>query len=180
MKILSKGNLSKIADSAFFKDSELAVGWPDGNKTAVYYAAQKNGKNMKNGKSIPAGKPVSLAMVARTLNYGREAGCTVSGHRYPAIPPRPFMDLASANFAKKADAILRRLLPRYISGQMTARQLFEFLGQKGVDEIKDSMRNGQWVALSPYTIANRRHGGDKPLIDTSTLVNSVSFEIRNK
>lgn len=112
MKILSKGNLSRIADSAFFRDSELAVGWPDGNRTAVYYSRQKSENYRKGGgKSVPAGKPVSLAMVARTLNYGREAGCTVSGHRYPAIPPRPFMDLASANFAKKADAILRRLLP---------------------------------------------------------------------
>lgn len=178
---MNLSGLAKIADSDFFRNGELAVGWPDANKTAVYYERQKKGGYKEGGgKSVPAGRPVSLAMIARTLHYGREAGCTVSGHRYPAIPPRPFMDLAAANFAKKAPAILRKLLPKYLSGQMGARQVFEFLGQKGADEIKEAMRNGPWVALSEYTKANRRHGGDRPLIDSGTLLNSVSFEIRPK
>lgn len=179
MKIFDKANLPQIAD--FFKGHDLAVGWPDANRTAVYYEKQKKrGYRKGHGKSIPAGKPVSLAMIARTLHYGREAGCTVDGRRYPAIPPRPFMDLASENFAKKAGAILRRLLKKYGSGEMNARQVFEFLGQKAADEIKKAMRNGAWTPLSPSTVASRRHGGAKPLIDTGTLVNSVSFEIKPK
>lgn len=178
---LKMSALAKIADSEFFRNNEVAVGWPDANKTAVYYERQKkSGYKAGNGKSIPAGKPVSLAMIARTLHYGREAGCTVSGRRYPAIPPRPFMDLAAERLAKKAPAILRKLLPKYLSGQMSARQLFEFIGQKGAGEIKESMLNGPWAALSDYTKANRRHGGDRPLVDTGTLMNSVSFEIRPK
>lgn len=181
MKILNTSNLAKISESGVFKDSELAVGWPDGNKTAVYYEVQKKGGYSEGGgKSIPSGKPVSLAMIARTLHYGREAGCTVSGHRYPAIPPRPFMDLAAENFAKKARAILDKLLPRYLSGQMDARGVLEFLGQKAADEIKTAMRSGPWTPLSAVTVANRRHGGAQPLVDTATLVNSVSFEIRGK
>lgn len=181
MKILDKSNLAKIADAGFFRENTVAVGWPDANRTAVYYERQKSsGYAEGGGRSIPAGRPVSLAMIARTLHYGREAGCTVSGRRYPAIPPRPFMDLAAANFAKKAGAILRKILPVYAAGGMSARQVFEFLGQKGADEIKEAMRGGPWTPLSEATKARRRHGGDRPLVDTGTLLNSVSFEVRAK
>lgn len=181
MKILDGRNLAKIAESDFFKNNELAVGWPDANATAVYYEKQKKSGYAKGkGRSIPAGRPVSLAMIARTLHYGREAGCTISGRRYPAIPPRPFMDLAAANFAKKAGAILKKLLPQYAAGRLNARQILEYLGQRGADELKAAMRDGPWAPLSEFTKANRRHGGEKPLIDTGTLVNSVSFEIRAK
>lgn len=181
MEIGNLGELAKITDAEFFRNNTVAVGWPDANATAVYYERQKRSGYAKGGgRSIPAGRPVSLAMIARTLNYGREEGITISGRKYPAIPPRPFMDLARKNFEKKAGAILGKLLPLYASGRMSARQVLEFLGQKAADEIKESMRTGPWAPLSAVTKELRRHGGDQPLVDTGTLVNSVSFELRPK
>ena len=42
----------------------------------------------------PGEQPVSMATVARVVNYGRPAGIGKNGKPYPAIPARPFMSLA--------------------------------------------------------------------------------------
>lgn len=155
----------------------LLIGWPDGNKTAVY-ADENRRFREKTGKRTPSiKKPVSLALIARTLNYGRKEGTTLEGVHYPEIPPRPFMNLATENFNKKLPAILRQRLPALLSGKMSGRSFMVLLGQRAADEIKAAMLEGNWEPLAESTKKRRRHGGAKPLIDTGTLKDSVSFEL---
>lgn len=155
----------------------ILVGWPDGNKTAVYADRARKYRKRTGNKTPSIKKPVSLALIARTLNYGREAGQTLEGRNYCAIPPRPFMDLAVENLNKALPAILRQDLPRLLSGKMTGRAFMVKIGQRAVDEVKTAMHDGDWQELSEVTKKLRRHGGYQPLIDTGTLKNSVSFEL---
>lgn len=154
----------------------VKAGWVDGNLTASEAYAHLQAKK-KTGMNQPAlNRPVSLALIARTLNYGREAGETLGGTRYPAIPARPFMDLAERNFRKKLPRMMKAWLPALLSGKMTRREFEERLGSYMVGEIRTAMTEGQWAPLSAYTLKNRRHGGSRPLVDTGTLRASVSYE----
>ena len=155
----------------------VRAGWVDGNVTAAEAYAHLMEKKA-TGKDQPAlGRPVSIALIARTLNYGREPGQTISGHKYGRIPARPFMQLAEKKMAENMPKILKAYLPELLSGKMSKTAFLEMLGSRMAGEIKDAMTNGQWAPLSPKTIKRRRHGGSQPLIDTGTLRASVSFEI---
>ncbi len=155
----------------------LRVGWPDGNLTAeqAYRSLQRKKATGRDQPSL--GRPVSLALIARTLNYGREPGRTLGGVAYGRIPPRPFMELAKELFGKKAGEILAEFLPDVLSGRMTERMFMERLGAVAAGEVKRAMTDGKWAPLAPSTLAKRRHGGSAPLVDTGTLSSSVSFEI---
>lgn len=155
----------------------VRAGWVDGNVTASEAYAHLMEKKA-TGKDQPAlGRPVSIALIARTLNYGREPGQTISGHKYGRIPARPFMQLAEKKMAENMPKILKAYLPELLSGKMSKTAFLEMLGSRMAGEIKDAMTKGQWAPLSPKTIKRRRHGGSQPLIDTGTLRASVSFEI---
>lgn len=147
----------------------LRVGWPDGNLTAEQaYKSLK--RKMATGRDQPAlGRPASLALIARTLNYGREPGRTLGGVAYGRIPPRPFMELAKKRVGEKAGKLLAAYLPDVLSGRMTERRLMERLGTMAAGEVKRAMTDGKWEPL--------KYRKGTPLVDTGTLRASVSFEI---
>ncbi len=147
----------------------LRVGWPDGNLTAEQaYGSLKRKK--ATGRDQPAlGRPVSLALIARTLNYGREPGRTLGGVAYGRIPPRPFMELAKKRVGEKAGEILAAYLPEVLSGRMTERRLMVRLGEMAAGEVKRAMTEGKWEPL--------KYRKGTPLVDTGRLRSSVSFEI---
>lgn len=174
-EILPKEAADALRDLAAGK---LLIGWPDGNKTAVY-ATENRAYRKRTGNRTPSiKKPVSLALIGRTLNYGREPGVTLEGHAYGPIPARPFMALATENLKKEMPKILKRYLPRLLSGRISYQNFMVIMGRRGVEHLQKAMREGNWTPLSPRTIANRRHGGDVPLIDTHTLIDNISFEIK--
>lgn len=158
----------------------IRIGWVDGNGTAVD-ATRKREYRKATGKKTPGEKrEVSNALIARTLNYGREAGETLGGHKYPAIPARPFLSLAAKNFAAKMPKISRKYLTGILNGRVSADALRKELGQRGADEIKTAMTEGHWAPLSPVTLQARRNkdkSSAKPLIDTGNLRQTCSFEI---
>lgn len=174
-EILPKEAADALRDLAAGK---LLIGWPDGNKTAIYATENRDYRKRTGNRTPSIKKPVSLALIGRTLNYGREPGVTLEGHAYGPIPARPFMALATENLKKKMPRILKKWLPLLLSGRVTYAQFMAYMGQRGVDELKAAMREGQWAPLSARTLSNRRHGGDVPLIDTGKLINSISFEIK--
>lgn len=163
-------------------NKQVRVGWIDGNGTA-----RKAYDNMvsrkKTGNPTPSLKaPVSNALIARTLNYGREAGVTAEGRHYPEIPARPFMTVANEGFEKIKDRILKRYVPMVISGKMTVDQLANEFGKWYMDEVTKAIRDSsKYQVLSEKTLEARRHHGrpsSVPLIDTHQLIDSVSFEVK--
>lgn len=155
------------------------VGWVDGNKTADQ-AYQNLRRKKKTGKNQPSlKKPVSLALIGRTLNYGREPGVTAEGVRYGRIPARPFMNVAAEIAAKKFPRILQRSVPMLTSGMMTRESFKTYVGERLRDCVVGAMRKSEaYTPLAPSTIKARRKYSSVPLIDTGTLINSVSFEVK--
>ena len=154
------------------------VGWVDGNKTAEQ-AYQNLRRKKKTGKNQPSlKKSVSLALIGRTLNYGREPGVTAEGVRYGRIPARPFMKVAVDIAAKRFPKILQRSVPMLMSGMMTRESFKTYVGQRLRDCVVDAMKKSEaYTPLAPSTIKARRKHSDVPLIDTGTLLSSVSFEV---
>lgn len=154
------------------------VGWVDGNKTADQ-AYQNLRRKKKTGKNQPSlKKPVSLALIARTLNYGREPGVTAEGVRYGRIPARPFIKVAVDIAAKKFPRILKKYMPMLMSGILTREAFKTYVGQRLRDCVVDAMKKSEaYTPLAPSTINRRRNRSNVPLIDTGTLLSSVSFEV---
>lgn len=155
---------------------EISVGWIDGNGSASVALGNLLFRRA-TGKATPASRlPATQALIARTLNYGRESGVTAEGRRYPAIPARPFMSVAREIFARKFQKIRAKLLPRVLSGKMTVEAFAEQVAIRMKDAVVEAIRTGTYAPLSPATVA--RKGSAVPLIDTGATVNSVTFEVR--
>lgn len=171
---------SKIKETLeWLQTLKFNVGWPDGNNTAVK-AHQNLRRKKKTGKNQPSlKKPVSLALIARTLNYGREPGVTAEGVKYGRIPARPFMKVAVEIAAKIFPKILQRSVPMLMSGMMTRESFKTYIGQRLRDCVVDAMRKSEaYTPLAQSTIKQRRKHSNVPLIDTGELLNSVSFEVK--
>lgn len=112
------------------------------------------------GSTYPDGTPVP--MVAATNEFGNPANNQ---------PPRPFFRNAIANHESEWQEATAKLIEN--GGEV--RDVLSLLGEIIVDDIKESIRTLDSPPLSPVTIA--RKGFDKPLIDTSNMLNSVSYEV---
>lgn len=116
---------------------------------------------------------VKVELIAMWLEYGSE-GFNV---HYPA---RPFWRTA-------IDANMQRIMNRFIfnanqvaQGKMQARQCFEDIGKQIVQYIKKSIEQGSWAELAESTIKarERKGSGNKPLIDTRTMINSLEYIVK--
>lgn len=140
----------------------------------------------------PGRLSASLATIAKTLCYGREGGTTKDGREYGRIPARNFVQVLKEKHWKPmnravADQVLRQGEKEDVN--------MDFLGviAKGQLQraIKDSneyapnapfTKTGGWMAnpINGKPFKAEPKGGERPLINTGTLVNSVDFEIRSK
>lgn len=112
------------------------------------------------GATYPDGTPVP--MVAAINEFGNPANNQ---------PPRPFFRNAISNH----EAEWQEAAAKFIENGDETRDVLSLLGEVIVDDIKESIRTLDAPPLSPATIA--RKGFDKPLIDTSNMLNSVSYEV---
>ena len=161
---------------AALDSATVVAGWIDGNGSAVTAYAHLQAKEATGMDQPALGKPVSLALIARTLNYGREPGQTLGGRKYGRIPARPFMKFAAEIWAREYPKLLKAYIPRVLNGSMTVDGFLSAMGERTRDAIKKAIETGDYVPLSPKTIA--RKGSDRPLIDTGRMLNAVTFEIR--
>ena len=167
----------RIRDLEAAMDSATVVaGWIDGNGSAVTAYAHLQAKRATGNDQPAVGRPASLALIARTLNYGREPGQTLGGRKYGRIPARPFMAFAAEIWAREYPRILKAYVPRVLNGTMSVDAFLAAMGERTRDAIKKAIETGTYAPLSPKTVA--RKGSSKPLVDTGRLLNSVTFEIR--
>ena len=117
---------------------------------------------LENAK-YPDGTPV--AAVAAWNNFG------TPNARYP-IPPRPFFSNMVAN---KSPEWPTGIATQLLATNYNIRQTLMLTGAAIQGQLKDSIIQTNSPKLSPYTIA--RKGFDKPLIETSHMINSVDFEV---
>jgi hypothetical protein len=105
-------------------------------------------------------------MVAAIHNYGApKAG----------IPPRPFF----TNMIKeKSPGWPKALATNLVANNYDVDLTFRQMGEGIQGQLQDSILNGDWTPLKPATVAAK--GFDKPLVDTSHMINSVAYVIAAK
>lgn len=92
------------------------------------------------------------------------------------VPERDFMSLAKEGIEEKTKPILRRIYRSKIPGQIETLQ--EIAGQAAQDEIKNAIVELDQPPNAPATIAAK--GSDNPLIDTTYMLKTVTYVIRDR
>lgn len=154
----------------------IVVGWIDGNGSAETALANLEAKKATGEDQPAVGKPTSRALIARTMNYGREPGQTLGGRKYGRIPARPFMTFAKEIFERTFPKVMRMYMPSYLDGTISLDGLLTEIGDRAKASVQEAILNGDYAPLSPKTIA--RKGSSVPLVDTGTMLRTVTFEIR--
>ena len=103
------------------------------------------------------------------------------------IPPRPFLRTATEESKEEWKAIIRHGAKSILNGSMTSHQVVEILGLKISGDIKKAIKNVTSPELAQSTIEARlrkKADGktignlDKPLVETSIMLNTVTYEAR--
>ncbi|WP_205954248.1 hypothetical protein [Pantoea stewartii] len=127
-----------------------------------------NGSTIKvgflDGSTYPDG--TSVPMVAAANEFGD-----------PAMnrPPRPFIrNMISEKSPEWPDEISKILVATGYDGKAT----FSLMGERIKGQMQESIRNFSEPALAESTI--RKKGFDKPLIDTSVMINAVDYQVEEQ
>lgn len=134
------------------KSFEIAIGFPASKTKSIEY---------------PDGTPVT--MVAAVNNFGSPS---------QGIPTRPFMSLAKDPTIKMAKPLLKKGLRMIDKGQLSNEKLANMIGVKAVSIFKNTIVKLREPPNSPVTVKLKK--SDNPLIDTGLMVNSLTYEIRDK
>jgi hypothetical protein len=114
------------------------------------------------GSTYPDGTPVPL--VAALNNYGTESS-----------PPRPFFTQMVEEKKHGWGSALGKIAVE------TGYDMSQTLGQMGEgikDQLQGAIRDFSSPGLADSTIA--RKGFNKPLIDTSVMLNSAAYEVKDE
>jgi hypothetical protein len=106
----------------------------------------------------------SVAMVATIQDFGAPRA---------GIPPRPFFRNMVAAKAPEWPAAIEATL---VHNNYDAQRILNQVGEAIKGQLQQSIIDLKEPPLAPATI--KRKGFDKPLIDTSHMLNSVDYEIR--
>lgn len=136
------------------KLAELAASLGDGKTLRVGFL---EGATYPDGTSVP--------MVAAANEFGD-----------PAMnrPPRPFFRRMIAEKSPDWPSDIGRIA---LAVNYDATTLFSLMGERIKDQLQGSIREFSDPALAPSTIA--RKGFSKPLIETSHMLNSVDYDIKD-
>jgi len=113
------------------------------------------------GSTYPDG--TSVPMIAAFNEFG-------TGHS----PPRPFFRNMIAAKSKEWGPAMAKLLE---ANNYDATATLNLTGEAIKGQLQQSINDLVSPPLAPSTIA--RKGFDKPLIDTSVMINSVDFEVKS-
>ena len=115
----------------------------------------------KVGNKMDGGIPVGA--VAALMEFGTKN-----------IPARPFMQVAFITNAAKYKRLTRKIAEAAANGKDLTKAV-KVLGEAQVKDIKSSITDFDGEALKPSTI--KRKGHDKPLIDSGTMYDSVTYDV---
>lgn len=111
---------------------------------------------------------LSNATIAAAHEFG------VSGH----IPERSFLrSTLNENKVNASKLLIRELKADIAQGHFSDRP-FAIVGEKLAGEVKRKIQAGINPSLDPKTV--KRKKSSKPLIDTGSLLQAITYEVRNK
>lgn len=106
-----------------------------------------------------------------TIAATHELGAPTRG-----IPARPFLIPTMQNNADKYVQLMAQGFRNALQDKGKADEVYEKIGLVASSDVKEYIVSGQFVPLKESTID--RKGSSKPLIDTSEMRNSISYEIK--
>lgn len=119
--------------------------------------------------------PVSNAVIGYIQEFGSPA---------QNIPERPFLVPGVQSVEEKTVERLKKAGQAALSGDTAAvEQAQHAIGLEAQSAVRAKIQGGPFAPLSERTLARRRargRTGEKPLVDTGQLRNSVTYVIRPK
>lgn len=135
---------------------------------------------------IPAGPPREDSPLSNAeIGYLQSTGATVEiDGETVTLPPRPFLDMGIEDSRDKTTARLKLAAQAALEGNAgVAEQHLEAAGQIASVASQAVIGAGDRLTpLSEKTKAKRRKNGQdfKPLYDTHSLMNSITYVVRKK
>lgn len=122
---------------------------------------------------FPAGKQ-------QAYPTGELPASVAASHVYGVgVPQRDFMAYAQRGIEEATSPIMQAIAKASSEDKIdTVAKLQEAAGLAAAQEIKNAILEGDWQPNSPATIAAKK--SSKPLIDTSHMINSVTYVVRPK
>lgn len=121
---------------------------------------------------FPSGGPVS----SEGINVAQKAAFNEYGSAENDVPPRPFMKQAMEIHSKKLRWLSAGLVSRVQRLIMTPRQALGILGETHAGNIRSTIQtDGHFAGNAQSTILAK--GDDKPLIETSQMMNAITYKV---
>ncbi len=165
--------------------TSVRAGWIDGSKTV-------------------SGTP--FAVIARALCYGREAGTTRKGWKYPAIPARNFVRGYNNDFSKaterEAGRALQLVFAKGAEYQADLTLLLSGIGSRAAGGLRQAIVHDRYKQNARSTVLAwaKRHSGStrqmraanklqgdqrflafagmkKELVDTGAMVDHITYDV---
>lgn len=116
-----------------------------------------------------------IALISEYAIYNEYGTISKKGNRH--IPPRPFfrLSVATARAQKEIQEFMADEIEKVISTEITGEQYYKNVGEYVVKRIKKTIYSYGFKPNNPYTIKKKNQS--KPLMDTHSLYNSISYEI---
>lgn len=137
-------------------------------------ALQKRLRQMKKRVlvGVPAGKTepdgTSTAKIAAIHEFGAPER---------NIPERSFLRSGIRENLPVLTELSKGLLPRVVEGVMGEEHALGILGTVAASKVQDKIVSGPFTPNAPRTVA--RKGSDKPLIDTGSLRQSITYVVES-
>lgn len=105
------------------------------------------------------------------------------------IPPRPFMRPTISQKSGTWRQTATKMAERMVAGKATYNDLLDVVGQQASANVRETIESIQSPALKESTIANRLRPkrdkktiglADKPLVDTGTMLNTITNTVEKK
>ena len=136
----------------------------------------KLSKTFKDGKNevVKIGFPALSSESNSTDDEGVTALFKATVNNYGlGVPKRPFMSIAFAKNIGKYKKIIKSKL-----GNEPQSKILSFIGSVGAGDVKKTIRDLKSPPNSDLTIKIK--GTDNPLIDSTHMVNAVSYAVEDK
>lgn len=128
-------------------------------------------------------KNVMIGVTGKT-NGERGNAMIMAVHEYGTedrhIPERRPIRLSMENNADKYARRFQQGLDKVLKDEMSVDTALKSIGEEAAGDVKITIMNGLTPSLTDSTVRARKKKSDKPLYDTGELVNSITYEVRDK
>lgn len=140
-------------------------------------------KEMKKKIELYNKKDVMIG-VTGTTNGERGNAFLMAIHEYGTqdgrIPERRPIRLTMENNQGKYASRLQQGIDKVLVDEMDIMIALNSIGEEVAGDVKITIMNGLTPPLADSTVRARKNNSDTPLYDTGELINSITYEVRDK